>query len=161
MDWDQNCFRNYFIYLIKIAKTGALCCVASGPQGEKSNSVSRGYSMDHGEPHWRTNSSFSPPFSRRWDCSLHSDGLSHGIRRAPFVGSSLSSHGKGSRRNTNPRHYQNHHHSMSDGALSYNGSPSDSYPPPRWTSPAQRYDQREFSTPAGGNLRSFIFILLI
>ncbi|KAM0953875.1 putative transcription factor C2H2 family [Dioscorea sansibarensis] len=106
--------------------------------------------MDHGEPHWRTNSSFSPPFSRRWDCSLHSDGLSHGTRRAPFVGSSLSSHGKGSRRNMNPRHYQNHHHSMSDGALSYNGSPSDSFPPPRWTSPAQRYDQREFSTQAGG-----------
>ncbi|KAJ0979134.1 hypothetical protein J5N97_014608 [Dioscorea zingiberensis] len=106
--------------------------------------------MDHGEPHWRTNSSFSPPVSRRWDCSLHSDGLSHGTRRAPFVGSSVSSHSKGSRRNVNTRHYRNHHHSMSDGALSYNGSPSDSFPPPRWTPPVQRYDHREFSTPAGG-----------
>ncbi|KAJ0988430.1 hypothetical protein J5N97_006786 [Dioscorea zingiberensis] len=38
------------------------------------------HKMDHGEPHWRTNSSFSPPLSRRWDCSLHSDGLSLSLK---------------------------------------------------------------------------------
>jgi hypothetical protein len=46
---------------------------------------------------------------------------------------------------------RNHHHSVSDGALSYMGSPAESLPPARWTPSVQRFDLGEFSTPAGGN----------
>ncbi|CAN6287813.1 unnamed protein product [Urochloa humidicola] len=111
--------------------------------------------MDPTEPRWRTNSSFSPPTSRRWDCRYSSDGLPHRVHDAPndhppYV-SSLSSHSKGSRSAFGSDQYLNHHHSVSDGALSYFGSPADSLQAPRWTPSLQRFDLGEFSTPAGGS----------
>ncbi|CAN6310575.1 unnamed protein product [Urochloa humidicola] len=111
--------------------------------------------MDPTEPRWRINSSFSPPTSRRWDCRYSSDGLPHRVHDAPndhppYV-SSLSSHSKGSRSAFGSDQYLNHHHSVSDGALSYFGSPADSLQAPRWTPSLQRFDLGEFSTPAGGS----------
>jgi len=110
--------------------------------------------MDPTEPRWRMNSSFSPPASRGWDCMYSSDGLPHRTHDAPhdhppYV-SSLSSHSKGSRSAFGSDQYLNHHHSVSDGALSYFGSPVDSLQAPRWTPSLQRFDLGEFSTPAGG-----------
>lgn len=109
--------------------------------------------MDPTEPRWRMNSSFSPP-SRGWDCMYSSDGLPHRTPDAPhdhppYV-SSLSSHSKGSRSAFGSDQYLNHHHSVSDGALSYFGSPVDSLQAPRWTPSLQRFDLGEFSTPGGG-----------
>ncbi|WVZ56790.1 hypothetical protein U9M48_007271 [Paspalum notatum var. saurae] len=111
--------------------------------------------MDPTEPRWRINSSFSPPTPRRWDCRYSSDGLPHRVHDAPhdhppYV-SSLSSHSKGSRSAFGSDQYLNHHHSVSDGALSYFGSPADSLQAPRWTPSLQRFDLGEFSTPAGGS----------
>ncbi|XP_010236114.1 uncharacterized protein LOC100830430 isoform X2 [Brachypodium distachyon] len=110
--------------------------------------------MDPTEPRWRMNSSFSPPVSRGWDCMYSSDGLPQGTLDAPhdhppYV-SSISSHSKGSRSAFGSDQYLNHHHSVSDGALSYFGSPVDSFQAPRWTPSLQRFDLGEFSTPAGG-----------
>ncbi|XVF06523.1 hypothetical protein REPUB_Repub06bG0055900 [Reevesia pubescens] len=99
--------------------------------------------MDHDEPHWRTNSSFSPPPLRIWDCRLHSDGLPHGSQGADLHGSSLSSNSRGSRSRVGSEGYINHHHSVSDGALSYSGSPPDSAQVPRWTSPIKRFNPEE------------------
>ncbi|GJN31348.1 hypothetical protein PR202_gb19737 [Eleusine coracana subsp. coracana] len=115
--------------------------------------------MDPTEPRWRINSSFSPPTSRRWDCRYSSDGLPHRVHDAPhdhppYV-SSLSSHSKGSRSAFGSDQYLNHHHSVSDGALSYFGSPADSLQAPRWTPSLQRFDLGEFSTPTAG---IFLFI---
>ncbi|XP_020583054.1 uncharacterized protein LOC110026455 [Phalaenopsis equestris] len=106
--------------------------------------------MDRSEPHWRVNSSFSPPSSRRWDCRDQPDGLSQEIPAAPLYGSSLSSHSKGSRSVMSGDQYGNHHHSVSDGALSYFESPSNNLQASRWTPPVQRYDLGEFSTPTRG-----------
>lgn len=106
--------------------------------------------MDPSEPRWRVNSSFSPPLSRRWDCRDQPDGLSQEIPAAPLYGSSLSSHSKGSRSVMSSDQYANHHHSVSDGALSYFESPSNNLQSSRWTPPVQRYDLGEFSTPTGG-----------
>ena len=137
-------------WCIKIAKTGALCCVAAGPHGTKSNSVSRDRSMDHNEPNWRINSSFSPPVPRRWDCRFHPDGLTRVTNGAATYGSSASSQSGGNRSGVSSEQHPNHHHSVSDGALSYFGSPSDNPQAPCWTPPVQRYDFGEFSTPSGG-----------
>lgn len=142
-------------HLIKIAKTGALCCVAAGPHGSKSNTASQDCSLDPSEPRWQMNSSFSPPMSRRWDCRFQSDGLSHRVHEASIYGSSLSSHSKGSRSGVSSDQYPNHYHSVSDGALSYLGSPSDNLQAPGWTPPVRRYDLGEF-TPVGGNSCSLI-----
>ncbi|XP_073113673.1 uncharacterized protein [Elaeis guineensis] len=109
--------------------------------------------MDPSEPHWQMNSSFSPPLSRRWDCRFQSDGLSHRVHEAPIYGSSLSSHSKESRSGVSSDQYPNHYHSVSDGALSYLGSPSDNLQAPGWTPPVRRYDLGEF-TPVGGLMRS-------
>jgi hypothetical protein len=133
--------------------------VAARPHGTKSDPASRDRSMDPTEPRWRINSSFSPPTSRRWDCRYSSDGLPHRVHDAPhdhppYV-SSLSSHSKGSRSAFGSDQYLNHHHSVSDGALSYFGSPADSLQAPRWTPSLQRFDLGEFSTPAGGMYFSF------
>ncbi|XP_006650018.1 uncharacterized protein LOC102715277 [Oryza brachyantha] len=111
--------------------------------------------MDPNEPCWRMNSSFSPPMSRRWDCRNPSDGFPHRVHdtphdHPPYV-SSLSSHSKGSRSAFGSDQYLNHQHSVSDGALSYFGSPADSLQAPRWTPSLQRFDLGEFSTPAGGS----------
>lgn len=55
----------------------------------------------------------------------------------------------------------NHHHSVSDGALSYSGSPSDFLQARRWTPCVHRYDLGEFSTPAGGNIILHYLITVI
>ncbi|KAJ0013345.1 hypothetical protein Pint_20203 [Pistacia integerrima] len=89
----------------------------------------------------RPNSSFSPPPFRIWDCRLQSDGLQHGSHGAPLHGSSLSSTSRGSRsRVSSERFTTNHHHSVSDGVLSYSGSPPDNIQAPRWTSPVQKFN---------------------
>ncbi|XP_044477109.1 uncharacterized protein LOC123204491 [Mangifera indica] len=111
--------------------------------------------MDTGEPHWQTNSSFSPPPFRIWDCRLQSDGLQHGTHGAPLHGSSLSSTSRGSRsRVSNERHTTNHHHSVSDGVLSYPGSPPDNIQAPRWTSPVKKFNLGEPAASTVGGSRS-------
>ncbi|XP_010276444.1 PREDICTED: uncharacterized protein LOC104611184 [Nelumbo nucifera] len=102
--------------------------------------------MDLGEPRWRTNSSFSPPPSRRWDCRFQSDGLSHG---ALLCGSSLSSNGKGSRGRVRSDQCTHHHQSVSDGVFSYFGSP-DNFQAPQWTPPVQKFNFGQCSTPSMG-----------
>ncbi|KAK1281310.1 hypothetical protein QJS04_geneDACA015156 [Acorus gramineus] len=107
--------------------------------------------MDPNEPQWRINSSYSPPPSRRWDCRFRSDGFptaSYGDG-VPRYRSSLPSN-KGSRNMVSSGQYPNHHHSASDGALSYLGSPSDNFQVPRWTPPVHKYDFGEFTTPVRG-----------
>ncbi|KAG6486146.1 uncharacterized protein LOC122008586 [Zingiber officinale] len=104
--------------------------------------------MDPSEPHWRTNSSYSPYLSRRWDCSSQSDELSNRVHEAPLTGSSVSLHSKSGRQTRNNDLI--HHHSVSDGALSYSGSPSDYLQARRWIPCVHRYDLGEFSTPSGG-----------
>lgn len=114
--------------------------------------------MDHNEPQWRTNSSFSPPLPRRWDCRFQPDRTHHVTNEVPINGSSASSHSRGSRSGLSRQQYPNHHHSVSDGALSYFGSPSDNPQAPRWTPPIQRYDLGEFSTPSRGiGSESFVY----
>ncbi|XVE62640.1 hypothetical protein DITRI_Ditri06bG0134900 [Diplodiscus trichospermus] len=109
--------------------------------------------MNQDEPHWRTNSSFSPPLLRIWDCRLHSDGLPLGSHGACLHGSSISSNSRGSRSRVGGEGYINHHHSVSDGALSYSGSPTDSAQVPRWSSPIERFNSEELPTPnIGGPL---------
>lgn len=138
--------------------TGQLCCVAAGPHGTKSPSIGWDNSMDTGEPHWQTNSSFSPPPFRIWDCRLQSDGLQHGTHGAPLHGSSLSSTSRGSRsRVSNERHTTNHHHSVSDGVLSYPGSPPDNIQAPRWTSPVKKFNLGE---PAASTVGGSVWLIL-
>ncbi|KAH7667403.1 Zinc finger RING/FYVE/PHD-type protein [Dioscorea alata] len=98
----------------------------------------RDFSGDPGEPHWRINSSFSPPLSRLSDCRSHSDGLSQGTHRVPIYESSFSLHNKGRSRDSDqyPIHYQ----SVSDGTLSSCGSPSDSFRALQWTTPTKTSD---------------------
>ena len=116
--------------------------------------------MDRDEAHWRTNSSFSPPPLRIWDCRLHSDGLPHGSHGAGLHGSTISSNSRGSRSRLGSEGYFNHHHSVSDGALSYSGSPPDIAQVPQWTSPIQRFNLEDLPAPnVGGNLK-LIFLLL-
>ncbi|MBA0687173.1 hypothetical protein Goari_014728 [Gossypium aridum] len=116
--------------------------------------------MDRNEPHWRTNTSFSPPPLRIWDCRLHSDGLSHGLHAAGLHGSSLSSNSRGSRSKVGSEGYINHHHSVSDGALSYSGSPPYNAQVPRWTSPIPRFNPEELlGSNVGGNLRLILTVL--
>ncbi|KAG0497023.1 hypothetical protein HPP92_001714 [Vanilla planifolia] len=120
-------------------------------RGSLKRGVGREFSMDPSEPHWRVNSSFSPPSSRRWDCRYPSDGLSLETSGVPLYGSSQSSHSKGSRSGMSSDLFANHQHSVSDGALSYLESPSSNLQAPRWTPPVQRYYLGEFSTPVGGS----------
>lgn len=152
--------RTSLLLQIEIAKTGALCCVAAGPHGEKSVKTGRDHSMDLIEPHWRTNSSFSPPPpSRIWDCRIQTDSLLNGPGDSVH-GTSTSSNGKVSKRGLGSDRYTNHHHSVSDGILSYSGSPPDNVQVPQWTSPIQKINFDGFATPSiRGNL-SLIFSLL-
>ncbi|KAF8398621.1 hypothetical protein HHK36_017552 [Tetracentron sinense] len=108
--------------------------------------------MDPSEPHWRTNSSFSPP-TRILDCRFQSDGLPHGSHGALLQGSSLSSDIKGSRSRVRSDQYTNHQHSVSDGVLSYSGSPPDSFQAPQWTPTSQKLNFGEFATPSVGGSR--------
>ncbi|KAK3197995.1 hypothetical protein Dsin_021410 [Dipteronia sinensis] len=101
----------------------------------------------------QTNSSFSPPPFRIWDCRLQSDGYQHGSG-APLRGSSLSSNSRGSRSRVGSERYTNHHHSVSDGVLSYSGSPTDNIQAPRWTSPVQKFNLGELAASTAGGSRS-------
>ncbi|KAE8660000.1 pyruvate kinase, cytosolic isozyme-like [Hibiscus syriacus] len=67
-------------------------------------------------------------------------GMSHGSHAAGLHGSSLSSNSWGSRSRIGSEGYINHLLSVSDGALSYSGSPPYTAQLPRWTSPIQRGD---------------------
>ncbi|KAE8722284.1 E3 ubiquitin-protein ligase RING1-like [Hibiscus syriacus] len=80
------------------------------------------------------------------DCRLYSDGMSHGSHAAGLHGSSLSSNSRGSRSRIGSEGYIYHHHSVSDGALSYSGSPTYIAQVPRWTSPIQRFNPEELLT---------------
>ncbi|XP_074566566.1 uncharacterized protein LOC141823201 [Curcuma longa] len=101
--------------------------------------------MDPHDPHWRTNSSYSPHLSRRWDCSSQPPELSNRVHEVPLTDSSCSL-SKSGRQTCD----LNHHHSVSDGAVSLTGSPSDNLQPRCWTPCMHRYDLGEFSIPTGG-----------
>ncbi|KAF6154636.1 hypothetical protein GIB67_000520 [Kingdonia uniflora] len=84
------------------------------------------------EPCWRTNTSFSPPVSRRWDHTFQSEGLVYGSHSGvQLYGSSLSSDSKGSSASIRDNHIPDHY--VSDGAQSYFSSPSDSFQTQQWT----------------------------
>ncbi|XP_041011263.1 uncharacterized protein LOC121255033 [Juglans microcarpa x Juglans regia] len=122
------------LHLLKIAKTGSLCCVAARPHG--SNTASRDWSVGPHEPYWRTNTSFSPPPSR-WDVRLQSEGLPYSsFEGAQLFGSSTSSNSKGSRSWVRANCLYNHQHSASDGTGLFLSSPSDRSQGPQWTPPA-------------------------
>ncbi|KAL5981258.1 hypothetical protein ACLOJK_029179 [Asimina triloba] len=88
------------------------------------------------EPYWRTNTSFSPPLSRRWDHTFQSEGPPNAVPHPHLVygPSSLSSNSNKDsqswlRGDDFPLHY-----SASEGVLSYMSSPSaDSFPTQPWT----------------------------
>ncbi|KAH7515969.1 hypothetical protein FEM48_Zijuj10G0084600 [Ziziphus jujuba var. spinosa] len=120
--------------VVKIAKTGSLCCVASRPHG--SHTANRDWSMGPHEPYWRTNTSFSPPPSR-WDFQFQSDGLQYGSHDGiQLYGSSRSSNSKESRSWVRGNQLYNHHYSASDGAGMFLSSSSDLSQGPQWTPPA-------------------------
>lgn len=134
--------------------------MAAGPHGAKSPAAGRDSSDNHAEPHWRTNSSFSPPPLRMWDCRLQADGLPHGSYGVH--GSSLSSHSRGSRSWVGSERYTNHHHSVSDGVLSYSDSPPDNLREPRWTSSAPKFNLGEIATSGvGGKLRCRLVVIVL
>ncbi|KAF2288243.1 hypothetical protein GH714_005245 [Hevea brasiliensis] len=147
-DWTR---RQPFCCQKKIANTGALCCVATGPQRVKSPTGGRDSSNNHNEPHWRTNSSFSSPPLRMWDCRLRSDVLPHGSHGVH--GSSLSSNSRGSRNWVGSDPLTNHHHSVSDGVLFYSDSLPDNVKEPRWTSPVQKFNLGEVAVSTVGGSR--------
>ncbi|KDP20277.1 hypothetical protein JCGZ_06863 [Jatropha curcas] len=87
-----------------------------------------------------------------WDCRLHSDVLpngSHGVHS-----SSLSSNSRGSRSWVGSEGLTNHHHSVSDGVLSYSDSLPDNVQEPRWTSPIQKFNLGEGTASTIGGSRS-------
>jgi len=111
--------------------------VAARPHG--STAVSREWSVGPNDPFWRTNTSFSPSLSRRWDYQLPSEELVYESNDEGVVAlddSSLSSNSKESRSWINGEQLRDHRYSAYDGAFSYFNSPADSYlnqqlmPPP-------------------------------
>lgn len=128
------------------AKTGSLCCVAARPHG--SNRDSSEWSIGPNEPHWRTNGSFSPPLSRRWDYRFHPEALPSGSHGLQLYGSSLSSTSKGSRSRISSDHLSNHQYSVSDGIISYFSSPSESFHGQHWNTMAQGINNGEFISSA-------------
>lgn len=94
--------------------------------------------MGPNELFWRTNTSFSPPLSRRWDYRLQSEGLTYesddGVAALDEL--SFSSNSKGSKSWVNVEQVPNGGYSASDVVFSYFNSPSDGYqneqlmPPP-------------------------------
>ncbi|XP_072990616.1 uncharacterized protein [Typha latifolia] len=94
--------------------------------------------MGRNDPFWRTNTSFSPPLSRRWDYRFHSEGLSYGSQGDGGVanyGSSLSSNSKGSRSWERGDHPPNNTYSASEGPISYFSSPDGSFQEQQLTPP--------------------------
>ncbi|XP_002525459.2 uncharacterized protein LOC8276539 [Ricinus communis] len=86
-----------------------------------------------------------------WDCRLQSDGLPHGSHGVH--GSSLSSNSRGSRSWIASERLTNHHHSVSDGVLSYSDSLPDNVQEPRWTSPVQKFNLGEIAASSVGGSR--------
>lgn len=92
--------------------------------------------MGHGEPFWRSNTSFSPPISRRWDQRFQTELLSNeSVGDVGIALSSLSSNSKGSRTWVRGEQLPRHNYSSSDGAMSYLSDPYDIFhsqqlPPP-------------------------------
>lgn len=126
--------------------------MAAGPQGAKSPTDGR-EALDHNEPHWRINSSYSPPPPRIWNCRLQADAIPNGGNGVPLHGLSLSSNSRGSRSRVGSERYSNHHHSVSDGVLSYSESPPENVQVPRWTSPVPKFNMGELAaSTVGGNL---------
>lgn len=92
--------------------------------------------MEHHEPYWQTNTSFSPPPSR-WDFHFRPDRLSYGSNEGiQLYGSSTSSNSKESRGWVRGNLLYNHQYSTSDGAGLFLSSPSDLSQGPQWTPPA-------------------------
>ncbi|KAF2297631.1 hypothetical protein GH714_001757 [Hevea brasiliensis] len=87
-----------------------------------------------------------------WDCRLHSDVLHHGSH--VVHGSSLSSNSRGSKSWVCSERLTNHHHSVSDGVLSYSDSLPDNVQEPRWTSPVQKFNLGEVAASTAGGSRS-------
>ncbi|KAK9119212.1 hypothetical protein Scep_017305 [Stephania cephalantha] len=84
------------------------------------------------EPYWQTNSSYSPPASRRWEHRLQIEGLPYGSHGGiQLFGSSSSSNSKESEASARNDNFLNH--PGSDGADSYFSSPSDSFHNQQWT----------------------------
>ncbi|KAL6547090.1 hypothetical protein OROMI_022811 [Orobanche minor] len=129
-----------------IAKTGSLCCVAARPHG--SNTTSRDWSVGPHEPYWRTNTSFSPPLSRR-DFPFPTESLSFDSHDGIHLyGSSASSNSRGSRswmRGGN--NSGNNQFLVSDGIGPYFTSPVDISPAHQWIPPAvQEISTDEYGT---------------
>ncbi|XP_068637481.1 uncharacterized protein [Aristolochia californica] len=92
--------------------------------------------MGPNEPYWRTNTSFSPPLSRRWDYRFHPEGVSYSSHGGTLLyGSSLSSNSKESRTCVRGEQLPHHVYPASDGGASCFSSPSDSFHSQQWTSP--------------------------
>lgn len=131
--------------------------MAAGPLGAKSPTGGRDSLNNHDEPHWCTNSSFSPPPLRMWGCRLQSDVLCHGS--CGINGSWLSSNR--SRSGVGCEQLTNHHHSISDEVLSYSDSLHDNVQEPRWTSPVQKFNLGNVATSTSGGKLSLIIAPII
>ncbi|KAF5182337.1 RING/U-box superfamily protein [Thalictrum thalictroides] len=84
------------------------------------------------EPYWRTNTSFSPPLSRRWERRLQTDGIQYASQSGlQLYESSPSPNSKESGPSMRDDHLPNH--IASDGAGSFFSSPSDSFQTQQWT----------------------------
>ncbi|KAL5722868.1 hypothetical protein ACHQM5_006332 [Ranunculus cassubicifolius] len=82
------------------------------------------------EPYWRTNTSFSPPLSRRWERRFQNDGLPYGPQGGLQIYESSPS-SKDSDTSARDDHLPNH--IVSDGPGSYFSSPVDSFQTQQWT----------------------------
>lgn len=127
--------------------------MAAGPQGAKSPTEER-ETLDNDETHWRVNSSYSPPPPRIWNCRLQADGVPNGGNGVPLHGLSVSSNSRGNRSRVGSERYSSHHHSVSDGVLSYSESPPENVQVPRWTSPVPKFNMGEFAASTVGGSRS-------
>ncbi|XP_058096402.1 uncharacterized protein LOC131242050 [Magnolia sinica] len=115
--------------------------------------------MGPSEPYWRTNTSFSPPLSRRWDHRFQSEGPPFGSHGGPqLYDSSLSSNSnKDSRSWVRSDEFPNQY-SASEGVVSYLSSPSDSFQAQQWTPPPMQgvsideYVSATMREPASGPL---------
>ncbi|KAH9294864.1 hypothetical protein KI387_038452, partial [Taxus chinensis] len=136
---------------------GSLCCVAARPHGSQRGCAD--WSVGPNESRCRTNRSFSPPLSRRWDYRFHSEAVSSGSHGLPFYESSLSSTSKGSRsRISSSGHILNHQYSASDGSFSNFNSPSDSFHAQQWDTMGQGINLGEF---VSANMSGFPYALNI
>ncbi|KAK9116699.1 hypothetical protein Sjap_015646 [Stephania japonica] len=104
--------------------------VQTWPHG--SHAASGEWPMGPHEPYWQTNSSYSPPVSRRWEHRLQIEGIPYGSHSGiQLFGSSSSSNSKESEASARNDHFLNH--PGSDDADSYFSSPSDSFHNQQWT----------------------------